>query len=286
MDLLELTSAPDLPLCLRSWEKALGLRLSVLDQGGIFHTPAAMKLLGREHLGHQHQGICRAAADPERCTRHCRHSILPRAEKATQAFSHRCWVGVGELVLPLRAGGRFLGALFVGAWRATPRTTAPHGHPQSVEIRRAWGTMAWAEKRRLLAMGSGFELLAVGLAEVLQRALPGQGNEGTTKEKIRGYIRSHLGAGVPLAALASVLALSPSRTSHKVRELFGESLRDLVKRERFRQAQFDLETSDVGLEELARRLGMANARHFGKAFRSWAGKSPALWRRERWRPGY
>lgn len=60
----------------------------------------------------------------------------------------------------------------------------------------------------------------------------------------------------------------------------GTSLSALVHTTRHRQAEDLLLRSDLPLKQIARRLGYGDESTFGRAFRQWAGRSPAQVRRE------
>ena len=57
-------------------------------------------------------------------------------------------------------------------------------------------------------------------------------------------------------------------------------LRDLLAEARFEAACGLLQGSDAPLEDIALRLGYSDVTAFTRAFRRWAGASPAAWRRD------
>ena len=82
-----------------------------------------------------------------------------------------------------------------------------------------------------------------------------------------------------VAALASEVALSPSRFAARFREKVGTSVMSYLARWRATFAARLLRDTDLPLAEIAGRSGYENTPAFSRAFRSHVGASPAAWRR-------
>ena len=84
--------------------------------------------------------------------------------------------------------------------------------------------------------------------------------------------------------LAGGLGLGPDRLRHLFRTRFGHGPRAHLRQVRLRAAQRLLAATPLGLEEVARRCGIGNARQLCDLFRDLAGTTPGAWRSLRPRP--
>ena len=100
------------------------------------------------------------------------------------------------------------------------------------------------------------------------------------KAEIRRYIRYNAAQRIALADLARELHLSPSRTSHAVRDLFGKSFRDLLRDERIQRAKYLLQSTDYPVGQIARQVGMPDEYHFNRTFKACVGTPPGRFRKE------
>ena len=65
----------------------------------------------------------------------------------------------------------------------------------------------------------------------------------------------------------------------------GKSFRSVLDELRTETAMLLLRTGEFSMDEVAERLGFADASGFGKAFRRWTGVSPAVFQRSGGSPG-
>lgn len=100
-------------------------------------------------------------------------------------------------------------------------------------------------------------------------------------EAAKRYIdQRYADAGLGLADVARAAGVSPSHLCRAFRERFGTTPGRYLREVRINRAcQLLLTTDAPALEEVARRVGYANANYFGKVFRAERGVSPAAWRR-------
>lgn len=85
-------------------------------------------------------------------------------------------------------------------------------------------------------------------------------------------------------ALASTVALSPSRFAARFRELTGQSVMNYVARWRANMACRLLRDTDLHLTEIASRVGYDSLPAFSRAFKAQLGEPPAAWRAARTKP--
>lgn len=97
-----------------------------------------------------------------------------------------------------------------------------------------------------------------------------------------GHALSHLhekpGAPWTVAALASTIAMSPSRFAARFREVTGQSPMSYVSNWRMTVACQRLRETDEHLAEIAAAVGYQDTAAFSRAFKALVGKSPAKWR--------
>ena len=100
-----------------------------------------------------------------------------------------------------------------------------------------------------------------------------------TGDRLRRVVRSLVAAGkFTVDDLAAALALSRRTLARRLNE-HGTSFRELRDEARFLAARNLLQSSQVPVAEIAARLGYSDTPAFTRAFRRWAGTSPAEWRR-------
>jgi AraC-like DNA-binding protein len=153
----------------------------------------------------------------------------------------------------VHAGGRFLGVLFAGR---APDPTLPSG----------W----WEDRRELLAA------LAERVAALVADADAGSHDR---QARIVAFVERHLAGRPTLGALARHLGLSPSRTGHQVKDLFGITFPALVRRLRLAAAARLLEQEGMTVQAAAARVGCRDRDWFARHFRAAYGRPPSAWRR-------
>jgi transcriptional regulator GlxA family with amidase domain len=132
-----------------------------------------------------------------------------------------------------------------------------------------------AELGRLTGVLSAF---AAGLLARADEIRGRRQHPVSRKEAILNFVELHAASSVTLQGLAAALHLSPSRTSHLVRELTGRSFKELVVAERLRRAQGLLRSTDLTVAEVGRLVGVPNVCHFSRLFRAKMGVPPGSYR--------
>ena len=82
-----------------------------------------------------------------------------------------------------------------------------------------------------------------------------------------------------IVEVARLLSLSP-RTLQRLLNGEGISYSDLVDRRRCKAACEALEKTPEPIQDIAARLGYADASSFARAFRRWTGTAPRAWRNQ------
>lgn len=88
------------------------------------------------------------------------------------------------------------------------------------------------------------------------------------------FITKNLDRQIALEELARAASVSPRTLARRVREGLGMTPHELVQRMRVRHAAHLLETRHLSVEDVAARVGYADAAAFRRVFRRYAGESP------------
>lgn len=131
-------------------------------------------------------------------------------------------------------------------------------------------------------------LLEVVFAEAIRAFQQSRGDDeagwfrGLSDPKVSDAVRhvhSEPGADWSVEALATRVALSPSRFAARFRETTGESVMGYVSRWRANVACRLLRETDLPMDEVAARVGYESVPAFSRAFKVLVGSPPAQWRR-------
>jgi AraC-like DNA-binding protein len=113
-----------------------------------------------------------------------------------------------------------------------------------------------------------------------ERSLRELGLDQGLVERVRRVLVRDSGGLHSLKEVADRMRLTP-RTLTRRLAAQGASFSSVVERVRHDQALVLLRSFELSIEEIARRLDYASASTFVRAFRSWTGRTPAAYRRER-----
>jgi AraC-like DNA-binding protein len=99
-------------------------------------------------------------------------------------------------------------------------------------------------------------------------------------DKVRDYVREHLGASaVDQKTAARDMAMSP-RTLHRKLQESDRSFRDLTDEVRAQKARELLADPDYTIQQVAHDLGYSQPSSFHRAFKRWTGQTPGQARRD------
>jgi len=177
------------------------------------------------------------------------------------------WVHFG---LGPPARGRAEEAVTVAQWSKPPRpdrlTELLHWHLDERVAGRRRGQAASARVRLMLC-------------EVA--ADPGEpaGAASTLAGRAQRWIDAHAHQPVTASDVARALHCSTDHLNRSVRAAHGHTLTEAIHRRRLRDAAVLLRTSDLNVDEVARRCGFSQAGYFRRIFRRHHGMSPSRFRR-------
>ncbi|WP_425327080.1 helix-turn-helix domain-containing protein [Rhizobium sullae] len=96
---------------------------------------------------------------------------------------------------------------------------------------------------------------------------------------LRRAIDNHYKEDWPVSRYVDHLATTPHLLDKAVREVFGQSVKDLLLDRRLLEAKRLLKFTIRSVEDIAREVGFEDPAYFSRFFRKRAGEAPAAWRR-------
>jgi AraC family transcriptional regulator len=257
-------------------QRLLGLRMTLHDLAGVFVDRDGASLLDRWRGSHRRYATC-AIGYCRRCLSHCFQAVNKQSGQARGAFVHECWKGFVELVVPIRREGVHLATLFAGQWR---QADLAGGGDLPSQCRELIDQLPQVDPGHLEQLSGMLEAFATGLLIKADELRGRAGPPRSRREVIHRFLELRAAGPIGLEDLAAALHLSPSRTSHLVKELTGATFQDLLVSERLRKAQALLRSTDLTVAEIGRLVGIDNECYFSRLFRSRIGMAPGAYRRQ------
>lgn len=256
---------------IRDLEKELGISVTVVDNQGIFHSPAGVLIFSRERQSHKKNPVCRIDFC-DKCIQHCRHAMIEKSTRIRQPFLETCWKGVTELVVPLFRNESLLGMFYAGSWKGSRKGELS----LSSSFEKTYHKLNEFNRPELFSVLSFFTqgiLKAVDEFEV-----PTEYRESHA-DKISFFIRENAASSVGVEDLAAFLKLSRSRSSYLVNSIFKKSFNRMLTEERIGRAKALLIGSDDTNSVIAGKTGFADEFHFNRVFSRVEGMPPGRFRK-------
>lgn len=166
-------------------------------------------------------------------------------------------------------------------WRKLDLATIPDDEFSDMENR-------FREAVRYAATGGSLdEAIAMNVMEyVLLRLARLRGGiaDLAFASKLRNYILQHLTADLSIKALARQMRLSPSRFSHRFREVFDMPPQAYVQSCRLEAAKELLLTTSMSIKEVALSCGFNDPLYFTRRFTKAFARAPTSWRIQKFTP--
>ncbi len=274
-------TGPEKPIeqALLDAEALLRVCITVYDLTGIFHAPDGQSPLGPDRQSHRRRSpLCGIAFGGRKCENHCRGSVNQWASQHSRGFVHRCWKGLLEVAVPIEREGVHIATLLAGQWRDPDHSPASLSRlPKKWQAIYADAPIYNPERtERILHV---LRALGQGLLSLVDHQFDLDQPAETRRLQILRFLKYHASTRVRLQDLARALHLSPSRTSHLVREELGQSFQNLLKTERTQRAKVLLRSTDLPIREIGQRVGIDNEYYFNRLFKKMTGETPGQWRR-------
>lgn len=246
-----------------------GVTITLHDPAGIFTGPGHPPLPDiQAHHRHPfcHADRFRRSSYDRLCLQHCLRDVEAQAGSGRDCFVHRCWKGAAEVVIPVYVGSTHAATLFAGVFRG--------GRPPAGINNRTLPELTPEVAERIAL------LLRAAVYGVIHEQGTGIAPRGR-KEQILHYLGLNAHRQPTLGELAQALKLSPSRTSHAVRELCGCNFQTLLNRVRIERARDQLLNTDYTIERIALSLGYRSGGYLHRIFRREMRLTPDEFRRTR-----
>lgn len=207
------------------------------------------------------------------CTRSDNQEVIAACTSPSPArrrpFVRTCHAGAAEIIIPLWSGAVLVGVIFLGQFKGSG--SPARGLP---ELRQLSGEQI----RHFVRLTEPLQRFVL---DVLRRLDSGGAAPRTSRRgEIEDYIRSSLAGRPSLSDLSTRLNLSPTRTSHVVREETGSSFSELVRQQRVVLACDLLTRTDSTVKAIAAQVGFNDTAYFSRYFKEKVGKTPTDYRHE------
>lgn len=267
-------------LAIDTFEAATGLHVTVHDLTG--QLGPRLEASQERHS----QPVCRMVKNAEagwRCYDFEVTQLRAQWEAWPHGRVHRCHAGLIEWMAPIAWDGRLLGVLFAGQAVGDESlcdlvqvsSSASRGRTRAGLKRLDHVDEAARLLESLRQLAARLLLLILRSPGDLQTVGPQRSRRATIEE----YIATHQHrAGLSVTDLAAQLHLSPSRTSHLVAELFGQSFGQILNAARMRHACDLLHHTDRPVADVGQAVGLPDPGHFHRLFKRHLGVTPATYR--------
>lgn len=255
-------------------ERLSGLAITLHDLGRLFSDEEGNTLLGPRRQSHRRCPIC-FSSPREMCVEHCMNQVNTEvASSDDEFFYHSCHMGLTEIVIPLRHNGIHYATLFAGKWKSPGAqkkfSLSREGKLKYEKLETFKNLSAKNTAKLLVLLGKGFISEIQQLSDTVPK---------TRKAQILQFIRKRFSKNISLKMLSEELHISPSRTCHFVKEIFGVSFSKLLNRERLQTAKNLLLSTDRPISEIASEVGISSEFHFSRLFRKSFGLPPGKYRK-------
>ncbi len=260
-------------------DSLLGLEITLHDIGGIFHDGFGKPLLGRLRQNHRRLPIC-AAANRGRCVEYCRRRMNEKAGAFEgKYFVGKCRIGLIEIIVPVKKDGIHLATIFAGTWRraGAPRKNSEFKYTRS--LMKEYARLPVSDESRFASIAGVLHAVGQGLIGKVEEMQKLDMPHPTRKDEIQRFMALNAQRDIGLADLSRTLSLSPSRTCHLVKSLFGKSFVELLTTERINRAKTFLATTDYPVKEIAGTVGIGNEYYFNRTFKRLTGLPPGRYRK-------
>jgi len=252
---------------LASFEQATGLYICVRTLSSLWREhPTGDWVVPPMYGGHR-SDFCARIKDRhlEGCMRCDVRDLYHDCKPDARDLVRTCHAGANEVLIPIWHHDSLAAVIFVGQFRESDRrgpTELPILQPERLKT-----------IRNLCVPLQSY--LASLLAKLEERHRTGAAGRRGDVER---FLLARLCDDPSLGELAEHLSLSPSRTSHLVRELTSQSFRQLKERYRLETARDLLARTNAKIADIADQIGFADSDYFCRYFKRKTGMTPTSYR--------
>lgn len=262
---------------LRSLEKLTGLKLTVIDNDGIFNVKQSRRVFTPSRASHQKNAVCRIDFS-DRCIENCRFKMNQKCAEGNAPFISTCWKGVSQLVIPLNHDLIHYGMLYAGVFRGV---NAKPCRGLSKAFEKAFYRLPVLDETKLNSLIPLLSIYADGIMFFLRKSNAVSDEYDLRVRRISDFIGRNLNRRIGIPDLASELGLSNAHTSVTVKKLFGTPFSILLMQKRLKAVEYYLVTTDIVLHKIAGLCGFSSEFHMSKSFRKTYGIPPGQFRRNK-----
>ena len=256
---------------------AVGIRISVFDENFCLVTeyprnaPRYCSYIRTSEKGKEGCAKC----DLEACK---------RAKAQREAHVYVCHAGMCEAITPIRYENTVLGYVILA--HMMPKENYEAAFREALSRLSAYGLdkeqgcvylKEIRPHRREQILACAHLLDAVASYMYASSLVKRRSEELSVR--ISKYISEHLSEPLSVSFLSQYFALSRTRLFCVFKECFGMSVSGYIQQKRIEKAKELLDTTTLGIAEVALAVGYAEGNYFSKAFKKQTGKAPTEYRR-------
>lgn len=281
-------------------EETMGYHLAVKDFAGFLDKDIGNIDTARPYFIHSNPYCMFIKSDPRLWVR-CQvesHRFHLRCLKSDIPFTGMCYCGFGELVVPIVAGGKTIGAICAGGFELLPAKSKRRREKimleygfNSEEGQKKYDLSVQPKPHDLRAVlevcsiiANYFSLYYTLLVE--KRLL--HTNSRNTGEPSKPYILSHAveyirqnySEDITVSGIAHFCHCSESYISHIFKKGTGINIKKYINQVRIGKAQELIATSSDSFISIAGRCGFSDPNYFTVVFKQTSGKTPSQYRND------
>lgn len=222
---------------------------------------------------------------------------IGKAAGQEEPFEGLCYMGVHDLVIPVRLSGQLIGILYLTAFRREGeeekagrliRRGCRRAGVSPESLLRAYEELPCLSDERVRELTEGAYQLREILLELL-RSASGVHRKPATREETKKrwitenvvpYIDNNYRSELSLKQLSEIFYVNSQYLCRAFRAQTGKSFKEYVAALRVKEAKALLQEKDRPVAEVARAVGFPDANYFSRVFRELTGRTPSQYRKE------
>lgn len=225
------------------------------------------------------------------CDRSDRMDAVMMASEYRDLFFAKCHIGLCELVVPILAGKKLCGVMFLGQCRIENEdaTDAIGASAEALGGDRAafvklYQSLPMINRKNLVAMGKILQLYFRHLTmvnDVFPHADRAHGLAKPLAERVANYIDMHYMRELSAKKLSETFYLNQSYLARAFKDRYDCTLTQYIRRVRMDNAKRLLQNSNIPINNIALNVGFADANYFSRLFLQMESVTPSVYRQQR-----